>query len=120
MKTYLFLTDPMTAFYAGFIYLVAMYVAGRTLIKAYLDTHPIKRPRVRSVGRHVSSEYIPRWSTPTTPRHKALTDAPERYLATWDTAPIKVITPMNAITQPIPVAYRDNAHFVQMVGQVAR
>lgn len=120
MDTYLFLTDPMTAMYAGFIYIAAMYVAGRTLVKAYLDssTYRLKKARKISKGRHVSSEqsYI-RWVTPTTPRHKALTDAPERYLTTWDTAPIKVIVPVDAATAPIPVRYADNKAFVSAVSR---
>lgn len=100
MDLYLFLADPATAGYASVLYLISLYILGRTVIKARQADRTPAEKAVRRTGRHVAGGYAPRWSTPTTPRHKALTDAPERWLSTWDTAPLKVLT------QPIPVRTR--------------
>lgn len=118
MDLYLFLADPATAGYAGFLYVISLYILARTVIKAKQADRPAAQKVKRSTGRHVASRsYEPRWSTPTTPRDRALTDAPQRYLSTWDTAPMKVIT------QPIPVrtpVFDDNWTFVQAVGRTVR
>jgi hypothetical protein len=108
VSNYLYLFDPDTAIAAGALYLMAMFTAGPGIYRYLVNYRRPARKR-RTAPRHVASRtYVPRWSTSSVPRHKALTDAaPARYLST---GPIPTIVEMPVRTPaPTPAT---NALFV--------